>query len=209
MNITMIGATDPFASGFADWALGAGHALTVVGFTDERGQSFAADRRSAIRGFGPAEPLHDDIIVLALPYVCVRPVLDHYAAQIDGKIVIDLVNAVDLETLRPVRPRAGSVAQEIAERRPAARVVKAFTPQFASPDPAQDEERTLEVLVAADDDQAKGLVMRLFEEGGLQPTDAGTLGRARELERLGYIAFTGRQPPAGSFGGGARVESAA
>jgi hypothetical protein len=210
MNITMIGATDPFASGFADWALEQGHVLTVVGFTDDRGQRFAGDRRGSSIGVGPAEPLRDDVIVLALPYVCVRPVLDHFAGQIDGKIVIDLVNAVDLQTLKPVRPKAGSVAQEIAEARPRAKVVKAFSPRFASPSAvAQGQEQTRDVSVAADDEQAKGLVIRLFDEGGLHPIDAGSLDDVSELERRGYIAFTGQQPPADSFGSGEKAEATA
>ena len=45
----------------------------------------------------------------------------------------------------------------------------------------------LDVFIASDDDDAKSVVRRLAEDGGLRAVDAGPLARAHELEALGYL----------------------
>src|SRR5215217_3294449 len=45
----------------------------------------------------------------------------------------------------------------------------------------------LDVLVAADDEEAKRTVSRLAEDAGLRAVDAGPLARAQQLEGLGYL----------------------
>ena len=43
------------------------------------------------------------------------------------------------------------------------------------------------MLIASDDEDAKGTVSRIVADAGLRPIDAGPLRRARELEALGYL----------------------
>jgi predicted dinucleotide-binding enzyme len=45
----------------------------------------------------------------------------------------------------------------------------------------------LDVLVAADDEEAKRTVSRLAEDAGLRAVDAGPLAHAQQLEGLGYL----------------------
>jgi len=113
---------------------------------------------------------------------------DFYGKQLDGKIVVDVTTPIDAETLEPIRPEAGSAAQEISKARTGARVLKVFHPRFAAslvPEQNADEER--HVLLAGDDTEAKHLVAQLFKDGGLLPIDVGPLRRAQELEAFGYL----------------------
>jgi predicted dinucleotide-binding enzyme len=72
-------------------------------------------------------------------------------------------------------------------------VVKAFNTTFAGPLVAGAVAgQPLDVLIAGDDEQAKGLVAQLVRDGGLRPIDAGVLARARELEALGYLHMVGQ-----------------
>src|SRR5215207_3751206 len=64
-----------------------------------------------------------------------------------------------------------------------ARFVKAFNTTFAGPLSSGDVAgHKLDVLIAGDDEDAKGKVAALARDGGLNPIDVGPLRRARELE---------------------------
>jgi 8-hydroxy-5-deazaflavin:NADPH oxidoreductase len=52
----------------------------------------------------------------------------------------------------------------------------------------------LDVLIAADDADAKRAVSQLAEDGGLRAVDAGPLARAHELEALGYLHMALQEP---------------
>jgi 8-hydroxy-5-deazaflavin:NADPH oxidoreductase len=71
---------------------------------------------------------------------------------------------------------------------PGAKVVKAFNTTFAG---TLTEGRVggqpLDVFLASDDDDAKGVVSQLVRDAGLRPVDAGPLARAQELEALGFL----------------------
>ena len=193
MDITLIGANDLFARGFATWAVSAGHDLTTVGWNRAVAGGFAASV-GAKRAAGPGDPLRDDLIVMAFPYVCLRPVLESYGGKLDGKVVVDLITPLDLETFEPVHPETGSSAEEIARARAAAMVVKAFSPRFlGAPAGVQNPDQDRDVLLAGDDDGAKRMVAQLFEGSGLRPIDLGLLRRSRELEALGYLHVAVRQ----------------
>lgn len=43
------------------------------------------------------------------------------------------------------------------------------------------------MLLASDDEEAKGTIASLVESAGLRAVDAGPLRRARQLEGLGYL----------------------
>jgi len=186
MEVTIIGASDAFARGIAEWAVGAGHDVAIVGPSLARAEAFAATVR-ATRAAGPGDPLRHDLIVVAMPYDCVLDVRDSYGDQLDGRIVVDVTTPVDFNTSEAIRPEAGSAAQEIARTRPRARVVKAYNPAFTGALAGGKRRRsTDEVLIAGDDGEAKRIVARFFEGGGLHAVDVGPLRRADELEALGY-----------------------
>jgi predicted dinucleotide-binding enzyme len=193
MNITIIGASHTFARGIATWAVTAGHNVTIVGSTRARAAAFVEEIGSASPA-GPAEALHDNVIFVAMPYVCVIDARESYGAQLDGSIIVDVTTPVDFN-LEPVRPEAGSTAQALAKARPRARVVKAFNPNFAGTfvgaQSAASEKG--EVFLAGDDSAAKHVVAQLFEKSGLRAIDVGGLHRAGELEAFGFRYMAARQ----------------
>jgi len=194
MNITIIGISDMFARAFANWAVDGGHNVTVVGPGIAKPEAFMRDI-GATNALGRNEPLRDKMIFLALPYNCVLDVLGSYeSTEFEGKIVVDLTIPIDFEAFEPIHPQAGSVAQEISNA-VGARVVKAFNQKFAGALAAtQSIGQMQEMLLAGDDADAKRVVAKLFNEGGLRPVDVGPLRRAREIEAFGYLYVALRQP---------------
>ena len=122
------------------------------------------------------DPLSGDVVVLAVWYQALDDVLGRYGDQLTGKTVIDITNPVDPQTYAPLTVEAGSAAQEIAQKAPGAKVVKAFNTTFAgSLVEGQVADQPLDVFVASDDDEAKAKVRELAESAGLRVLDAGPL----------------------------------
>jgi predicted dinucleotide-binding enzyme len=139
-------------------------------------------------------------VVLAVWYDVVGDVLRRYGSKLDGKIIVDVTNPLDVDAFEPISVEAGSSAQETAAAVPGARVVKAFNTTFAGTLlEGQVAGQPLDVLIASDDEDAKATVSRLASDGGLRPVDAGPLRRARELEALGYLHMALQQPLATGF----------
>jgi hypothetical protein len=154
-------------------------------------QKVAGAVRSATPGV-VGDAITGDIVVLALPYPAVAGVLAAYEGQLDGKIIVDITNPVDMATFDGlVVPADSSAAQQIAASAPSAIVLKAFNTNFAGTlaTGAVGSERT-SVLIAGDDADAKAALAAILVAGGLKAVDAGSLGRARELEALGFLQMT-------------------
>ncbi len=146
--------------------------------------------------------------MFAVPYPAVSEVVDRYSDELDGKVVVDITNTVDVSTFEPLVIDAGSAAQEIADAVPGARVVKAFNTTFAGT--LVDGEvagQPLDVLMASDDADAKSTVGQLVTDGGLRAIDAGPLARAHELEALGYLHMALQEPLGTGFGSAVKVLS--
>ena len=56
------------------------------------------------------------------------------------------------------------------------------------------------MLIASDDEDAKGTVGTLVDDGGLRAIHAGPLARAAELESLGYLHMALQEPLGTGFG---------
>jgi 8-hydroxy-5-deazaflavin:NADPH oxidoreductase len=186
MDVTIIG-TGNMARGIATRAVAGGHNVTLIGTDPDKAKQLA-DEVGAKAGEGTIE---GDVVVPAVWYGSVDRVLQQYGDQLDGKVVVDITNAVDPDTFEPLDIAAGSIAQEIAAKVPGAKVVKAFNTTFAGT-LAEGEVagNPLDVFIASDDEDAKQKVSELAESSGLRPVDAGPLRRARELEALGYLHMT-------------------
>jgi NADPH-dependent F420 reductase len=187
MEITIIG-TGNMSRGIATRALAAGHTVTLLGTTADKAQALAGELSGNVRAGAVGDELQGDIVVLAVWYQALDDVLGRYGDQLDGRVVVDITNPVDPQTFQPLTVEAGSAAQEIAQRAPGARVVKAFNTTFAGTlVEGQVAGQPLDVLIASDDQDAKGVVRQLAEDGGLRAIDAGPLAHARQLEGLGYL----------------------
>ena len=194
MNITIIG-TGNMARGIGTRALAGGNSLTLVGHEAGKAEALAAELQDAaaqgasVQAAAPGAALEGEIVVLAVPYPAVAPIVAQYGDQFAGKIVVDITNPIDFATMSPAVAPGTSGAEEIAKIAPAGtKVVKAFNTTFAGTLVAgQVAEQSLDVLIAGDDADAKATVSQLVESGGLRAIDAGDVERARQLEALGLL----------------------
>jgi 8-hydroxy-5-deazaflavin:NADPH oxidoreductase len=207
MDITIIG-TGNMARGIASRLLAGGHGVTLLGTETQKADALAGELSGDVRAGKVGDPLAGDVVVMAIWYAVLQDVLSQYGDQLDGKIVVDITNPLDVEAFEPLSVDAGSAAQEIAATVAGARVVKAFNTTFAGT-LAQGTVagQQLDVFLASDDEDAKETVGQLVTDGGMRPVDAGPLRRARELEALGYLHMAVQQPLGTSFGSAVKVVS--
>ena len=207
MDITIIG-TGNMARGIATRALGAGHAVTLVGSANEKASALAAELAGDVRAGRVGEPLAGDVIVLAVWFGSVDDVLARYGDQLNGRVVVDITNPIDVDAFGPLELGAGSAAQEIAAKASTARVVKAFNTTFAGTlAEGTVAGQPLDVLIASDDEDAKATVSGIVAGSGLRAIDVGPLKRARELEALGYLHMAMQQPLGTNYSSAVKVLS--
>ena len=129
-----------------------------------------------------------NVVLLTVPYGAVPQIGRDYAAQLNGKIVLDTCNAV--------AARDGAVADEVEANGigvtsqkylPGTRVVRAFNTMsykiFGSeanrPDPK------LAVPIAGDDEEAVRVAAGLVRDAGFEPVVVGKLADAKLFQRGG------------------------
>jgi predicted dinucleotide-binding enzyme len=189
MHVTLIG-TGNMARGIGSRVLAGGHDLTVVGKDAQRAEAVPADigGQGIVRTAVLGDPLEAEVVVLAVYYPDARAAVERYADQLAGKVVVDITNPVNETFDGLVVPPDGSATNELAGLAPGARFVKAFNTTFAGPlTKGTVAGQTLDVLIAGDDEDAKGKVAALARDGGLNPIDVGPQTRARELEAAGLL----------------------
>jgi 8-hydroxy-5-deazaflavin:NADPH oxidoreductase len=129
-SISIIG-TGNMARAIGVLAVAGGNTVEVIG----RDQSKAADLAKALGGstttgeFG-AVPT-GDIVIVALLYANVVPVVTQYGDALAGKVIVDISNPFNSAADGLAIPDDTSIAQEVAKAAPAsASVVKAFNTIF-------------------------------------------------------------------------------
>jgi predicted dinucleotide-binding enzyme len=130
-------------------AVAGGNTVEVIG----RDQSKSADLAKALGGsvttaeFG-AVPA-GDIVILALRYADVVPVVTKYGDALAGKVIVDISNPFNSAADGLAIPDDTSIAQQVAKAAPAsATVVKAFNTVFGH---VLKEGRMLDVFFAGED----------------------------------------------------------
>lgn len=145
--------------------------------------------RAVGRDSGAAREAADfaDIVVLAVPFDQVENAVRELGSSVNGKIVVDATNALTPEYDLAVGFTT-SGAEELQQKLPESRVVKAFNTAFASAmNGGRINGEQLAGLVAADDADAKRQVLTLVQQLGFDPVDAGPLSTARLLEPLAVL----------------------
>jgi predicted dinucleotide-binding enzyme len=185
-SISIIG-TGNMARAIGALAVAGGNTVEVMG----RDQSKAADLAKALGGgattgeFG-AVPA-GDIVIMALLYASVVPVVAQYGDALAGKVIVDISNPFNSAADGLALPEDTSIAQEVAKAAPAsASVVKAFNTIFRH---VLEKGRPLGVFIAGDDAQAKAGVEAFIESLGLRPLDVGGLKMAHWLEGAGLVVM--------------------
>jgi len=130
-----------------------------------------------------------DVILLAVQWSVVREALDA-CGNLDGKIVIDVINPVKADFSDLEFGYTTSASEEIAKMIPGARVCKALN-TIPSPVFALEGCRISGMKVSGfhcgDDEAAKKVVAQLVSDAGFDPVDCGPLSSARYLEAAGML----------------------
>src|SRR5271166_1588515 len=183
-NISIIG-TGNMARTIGARAVAGGNTVEVMG----RDQSKAADLAKALGGgattgeWGTAPA--GDIVIVALLYDGVVPVVAQYGDALAGKVIVDISNPFNSTFDGLAHREETSIAQEVAKAAPAsASVVKAFNTIFRH---VLEKGRPLDVFIAGDNAQAKAGVMAFIESLGLRPLDVGGLKMAHWLEGASLV----------------------
>ena len=186
MRIAIIG------SGNVGTALGAaaakaGHDVTLS--ASEAGSAReAAEKVGARAADSNADAVRDaEVVVLAVPGLVVSGIADELGSGLDGKVVVDSTNPIN-ETFDDLFTTGRSSAEELQDKVPNAKVVKAFNTIFAGRHGNPFEgEHPLDAFVAGDDADAKAKVGELATSLGYRVIDAGGLRMARSLEEMAFL----------------------
>ncbi len=140
----------------------------------------------------PKEPVYEaaqfgEIIILAVPFSAVKDAVKSIGNAADGKVLIDVTNALD-EKMDLAVGITTSGAEELQKYLPRARVVKAFNTVFAqNQNTGMIGTQILTAFVAGDDGNAKEIVMSLAQDLGFEAVDVGSLKSARYLEPMAVM----------------------
>jgi len=142
--------------------------------------------------------LASELIILAMPYSETDNVVTALGVAADGKVVVDATNLLT-DSLHLAAGFDTSGAEQLQQKLPAARVVKAFNTCFAATmSTGHVKGEQLAGLVAGDDAAAKQTVLDMVDALGFDAVDAGPLQMARYLEpmallniRLAYVQGLG------------------
>ena len=196
--LAFLGGTGPEGKGLALRLALAGEDV-VIGSRDSQRASAAAEELAAIiqdsTGHGSIEGADNadaaqraDAAFLTVPYEAQRPLLEQLAFPLAGKVVVNVIAPMRFERGRgaiAVPVEAGSAAEEAQSLLPGSHVVAAF--QNVSAEDLQEPHNSMEgdVVICADNPDAKSLVMALTEKiPRLRPVDGGGLLNARYVEQI-------------------------
>ncbi len=196
--LAFLGGTGPEGKGLALRLALAGEDV-VIGSRDAQRAVTAAEELAAMiqdaAGRGSVEGADNsdaaqraDTSFLTVPYEAQRPMLEQLAAPLAGKVVVNVIAPMRFERGKgaiAVPVEAGSAAEEAQSLLPDSHVVAAF--QNVSAEELQEPHHSMEgdVVICADNPDAKSLVMALTEKiPDLRPVDGGGLLNARYVEQI-------------------------
>ena len=183
MQIAIIGAGN-VGRALATSLTRAGHDVTITAKHAEHAVDVASDTGASVGASNTAAASEADVVVLAVPAQSIGEIAGDMGSSLDGKVVVDVSN-------RPTPTAVGawtSIAEELQNRIPGAKVVKAFNTAFASRQ-ANPEVGGIapDGYVAGDDPAAKQTILDVVESIGFRPVDAGSLMSARTLEGMAWL----------------------
>ena len=207
-TIGVLGGTGKEGSGLAyRWAL-AGHDVVIGSRDAAKAVAGAAELnallggKARVRGTSNADAAQADVVVLTVPYAAQLATAKSVAAQVAGKILIDVTVPLIPPKVDRVQLPNGESAVMVLQRELGAgvKVVSAFQNVSAThlKDPAHVVD--CDVLVCGDDADAREVVIGLARDAGLRAWHAGVLANSIASEALTsvLIAINKRYKVAGS-----------
>jgi len=189
--IAVLGGTGHEGAGLAARWAKAGYPV-IIGSRDaaraaEAAEAMAARTNGSVTGMdNRAAAAAGEIVVLAVPYAGQQALAQDVAAQLDGKILIDVtVPLVPPKVARVQLPEGGSAVEALQRTLGAGvRVVAAFQNVSAHQLADLDREVNCDVLVAGDDIEARETVCQLAKAIGITALHAGPLANSAAAEAL-------------------------
>ena len=185
-TISIVGAGN-VARGIATRALAAGYGVEILVRNEEQGKTLAGELGGdvTVSDLGPSAA--GEIVALAVPWSAVPEVVAAFGG-FAGKTIVAPTNPHNADYTGLATAADTSGAEELAKLAPEAKVVKAFNTVFASNITAGDKNGApLDLLVAADDADAKAAVVAFAEKAGFRVIDTGALAQARTMEALAWL----------------------
>lgn len=191
MRIGLVGGTGREGSGLAmRWAR-AGHAVRIGSRDAARGESKAVE----LAKVAGAELLGGDntfacdgaeVVVLCVPYTAHDATLRGLAADLAGKIVVDITVPLKPPKVRRVHLPEGKAAALEAKAilGDSVRLVAALHHVSSAHLGDLEHDIPCDGLVCSDDRQARGVVVSLLTDLGMRGLEAGPLDNAIALEAL-------------------------
>jgi len=189
--IAVLGGTGHEGAGLAARWAKAGYPVIIgsrdAGRAADAAEAMAARTNGSVTGMdNRAAAAAGEIVVLAVPYAGQQALAQDVAAQLDGKILIDVtVPLVPPKVARVQLPEGGSAVEALQRTLGAGvRVVAAFQNVSAHQLADLDREVNCDVLVAGDDIEARETVCQLAKAIGITALHAGPLSNSAAAEAL-------------------------
>lgn len=184
MKVAIIGAGN-VGKALGGSVVRAGHDVVITASTPEHARAAAEQIGAQAADTNIGAVSNADVVILAVWYAtAVGEIAPEIADAARGRVIVDVTNPVKPD-LSGLATGEQSAAEELQQKLPGARVVKAFNTVLganqANPRPE------VQVLVAGDDADAKQQVRQLAESLGMTTIDAGGLSAARQLEGMSLL----------------------
>ncbi len=192
MTLAILGGTGKEGAGLAmRWALH-GYRVIIGSRSEEKARARAAEMNAELGGnylsgmSNSAAAAAADLIVLSVPYGAHRATLEGVRASCQGKVVVDLTVPLQPPQITAVNLPQGMAAALEAQAILGSdvSVVAAFQNVSAVKLKQLNQAVDCDVLVCADDAQAKRDVIQLAKAAGMRGIDAGALKNAVAVESL-------------------------
>jgi 8-hydroxy-5-deazaflavin:NADPH oxidoreductase len=200
MNIGVLGATGPAGGGLAARLASLGYEV-IAGSRDAARAEAAVgkarerwgDRVSGLKAGANADAAAADLVFVATQWEATVPTAAQHADALAGKVVVAMANGLIKHgrEFRPVLPDEGSLALALQAAATDAHVVAAFhlVPAAALGD--LDHAIDSDVIVCADDDDARATVLDLVAHiPDLRGFDGGSLANSVGLEAFAAVLLT-------------------
>lgn len=185
LKIGIIG-TGRIGSALARHWVAAGHEVFMSSRHPEELTELAAELGPRARAGTPREAAtFGDVVLVSVPYAAMPQIGRDYAAELEGKIVIDTSNPSerrDGAMAGPALAKGSGIAT--AEFLAGTRVVRAFNciPAASLLNEPNRRPARLAIPIAADDAAARSMGERLVNDAGFDPVFIGPLEAARHFD---------------------------
>lgn len=192
MEVGILGGTGPAGSGLAARLAAAGLSVAIGSRSKDRAQEVCTallerwpGRELSLSAADNAMAAEAEVIVIATPWEAAAATAGSVAAQLEGKVVISMANALTRmgHEFEPLVPPRGSVAAHVQSAVPRSFVAAAFQHLPAKELANLDHAVESDVLIASDHPDAFETTARLVRLiPNLRPLNAGSVANAAPIE---------------------------